>query len=323
MLAVLAIGTNADRPLDVLRCREVPKPIARPGWTIVNVKAGSLNLHDVWTLKGIGPHSDKRPRILGCDGSGVDENGSEVIVHSVIGEARGGLDETFDPNRSILSERHDGTFAEYVTVPTANLIPKPAAMSHAVAACLPTAWLTAYRMLFANADVNSGETILVQGATGGVGTAAVSLACAAGVRVFASTRDHSKHEILRELGVAEIVSPGDRLPHRVDAVIDSVGGSTWGHSLRSLRPGGRLVTCGASAGWDPPANLNHIFFRQLTVIGSTMGSRFEFERLLRFLADMEIAPRIDAEFALSDARRGFEHLLAGDHVGKIVLDATR
>ena len=184
MLAVLATDTDRDDPLRCLEIRDAPEPdTTQEGWTTVSVKAASLNHHDLWSLRGVGLSKDRLPMILGCDATGIDEDGNEVVVHSVISEDSWRGDETFDPRRSLLSEKHQGTFAEKVAVPRRNLVPKPAELSFEEAACLPTAWLTAYRMLFTRARVVPGMTVLVQGAGGGVATALTVLGSAAGVRV--------------------------------------------------------------------------------------------------------------------------------------------
>src|SRR5229473_4480486 len=176
MFAVTAARIDADDPLSGLELGERPEPAGPDGWTTVSVKATALNHHDVWTLRGVGISADRLPIILGCDAAGLDEDGREVVVHAVVGDAEaGGGDETLDPSRSLLSERYDGTFAERVAVPRRNLLPKPAGLSFAEAACLPTAYLTAYRMLFGKAALEPGATVLVQGAGGGVATALMLL----------------------------------------------------------------------------------------------------------------------------------------------------
>lgn len=290
------------------------------GWTSVQVKAASLNHHDLWSLRGVGLQESALPMILGCDAAGIDAQGREVIVHSVIGSAAaGGGDETFDPQRSLLSEKHQGTFAEWVTVPEENLIPKPAALSFAQAACLPTAWLTAYRMLFTRGGLQPGETVLIQGTGGGVASAAITLARHAGARVWATTRDKAQFGL--DLGAHAVFDSGARLPHRVDLVIETVGKATWAHSVRSLRPGGRLVVSGATTGGQPPAELNHVFFRQLSVIGSTMGTSAELRRLIDMCEATGLRPVIDAEYPLAEAREAFARLAEGDVRGKLVLTA--
>jgi NADPH:quinone reductase-like Zn-dependent oxidoreductase len=318
MLAVFAADTAPDSPLDALEVGERPEPVAPDGWATVSVRATSLNHHDLWSLRGVGLSKERLPMILGCDAAGVDEDGNEVVVHAVISESPDG-DETFDPKRTILSERHQGTFAERVAVPRRNLVAKPAELSFAEASCLPTAWLTAYRMLFTRARVVPGNTILVQGATGGVATALTVLASAAGVRVWVTGRSEAKRSRAVELGAEQAFEPGARLPERVDAVMETIGEATWGHSLRSLKPGGTVVVCGATSGAAPPAELNRVFFLQLSIVGSTMGTRDELARLLRFCVDKGVRPVIHDTLALREARRGFEAMLGGELVGKVVL----
>src|ERR671910_1786655 len=183
MFAVYAESFSSDDPLDGLVIGERPDPDVPDGWTTVTVKAASLNHHDIWSLKGVGLKEDALPMILGCDAAGLDEDGNEVVVHAVISDPSWRGDETFDPKRSLLSERHQGTFADKVVVPRRNVVPKPASLSFEEAACLPTSWLTAYRMLFTRGELKAGETVLVQGASGGLSTALIGLGVAAGLRV--------------------------------------------------------------------------------------------------------------------------------------------
>ncbi|MFE2943210.1 zinc-binding dehydrogenase [Streptomyces sp. NPDC059255] len=315
MFAAYAAHTDFAHPLDGLELGERPAPEPRPGWTTVTVKAASLNHHDLWSLRGVGLTQDKLPMILGCDAAGVDENGDEVVVHSVIG----GGDHGTEP-RSILTEQYQGTLAERVTVPAANVLPKPAELTFEEAACLPTAWLTAYRMLFTNAGVRPGDSVLVQGAGGGVATAAIVLGTAAGLRVYATSRHAAKRTRAVELGAVAAYEPGARLPHRVDAVIETVGAATWSHSVKCLRRGGTLVISGATSGDRPDhAELTRIFFLELKVVGSTMGSRDELEDLLSFCALKGVRPVIDEVLPLDRAREGFEKMAAGELFGKVVL----
>ena len=235
MLAVTAARIDADDPLAGLDLGERPDPVPPDGWVTVTVKAAALNHHDVWTLRGVGISAGRLPIILGCDAAGIDPDGNPVIVHAVIGNPdAGGGDETLDPRRSLLSERHDGTFAQQVAVPRRNLIPKPAALSFEEAACLPTAYLTAYKMLFAKSGAEPGATILVQGASGGVATALILLGRAAGYRVWATSRTEAKRERALALGADQAFETGARLPERVDVVMETVGQATWAHSVRSL-----------------------------------------------------------------------------------------
>jgi len=320
MFAVTAARIDPDDPLTGLELGEHPEPkVPDDGWTTVTVRATSLNHHDLWSLRGVGLKDEALPMVLGCDAAGVDEDGREVVVHSVIADPdRGGGDETRDPKRSLLSERYDGTFAERVAVPRRNLVPKPPALSFEQASCLPTAWLTAYRMLFTQAELRPGQTVLVQGAGGGVATAAVALAHAAGLRVWATSRDEAKRARAVELGAADAFETGARLPERVDAVVETVGEATWSHSLKSLKPGGIVVVAGATSGADPSADLRRVFFLQLRVAGSTMGTRDELDRLMRFCDATGVRPVVDTVLPLSQARDGFARMASGDLFGKVV-----
>ncbi|MFI0722718.1 zinc-binding dehydrogenase [Streptomyces sp. NPDC021224] len=318
MFAVYAARIDKKQPLTGLESGERPEPGKREGWTTVRVRAASLNHHDLWSLRGVGLGEESLPMILGCDAAGTDEDGNEVVVHSVIGQTGHGVGPR--ERRSLLTEKYQGTFAELVSVPAWNVLPKPAGLSFEEAACLPTAWLTAYRMLFTNAGVRPGDAVLVQGAGGGVATAAIVLARAAGLRVYATSRDEGKRQRALELGAHAAVEPGTRLPERVDAVIETVGAATWSHSVTSLRPGGTLVISGATSGPNPPAGeLNRIFFLELKVVGSTMGSKEELADLLNFCALTGVRPVVDSVLPMDRAREGFERLESGDVFGKIVL----
>jgi NADPH:quinone reductase-like Zn-dependent oxidoreductase len=319
VLAATAARVDAADPLAGLDLGERPDPVPPDGWVTVTVKAAALNHHDVWTLRGVGISSDRLPIILGCDAAGVDPDGNPVIVHAVIGDPdAGGGDETLDPRRSLLSERHDGTFAARLAVPRRNLVPKPPALSFEEAACLPTAYLTAYKMLFEKSGAQPGATILVQGASGGVATALILLGRAAGYRVWATSRTAAKRDRALGLGADQAFETGARLPERVDIVMETVGQATWAHSVRSLKPGGRIVICGATSGDAPPAELTRIFFTQLSVTGSTMGTRDQLARLARFCEQTGVRPVIDQVLPLANARDGFAAMIAGDLFGKVV-----
>ena len=323
MLAVFAASQSSDDPLSGLEIGERPDPEPRPGWTTVTLKTAGLNHHDLFSLQGVGLAADRLPMILGCDGAGVDEDGNEVIIHAVVASEGWQGDETLDPRRTLLSELHDGTLAQKVLVPKQNVVPKPAGLSWEHAACLSTAWLTAYRMLFSNAGLTPGATVLVQGAGGGVATALVQLGSAAGYRMWVTTRDEAKGAKALEIGADRAFASGERLPERVDAVMETVGAATWSHSVKSLKPGGTIVICGATSGDAPPkAELTQIFFRQLRVIGSTMGPRLELERLAQFVTHQGIEPVIDTVLPLEQAREGFAKMAAGDLFGKVVFTVS-
>lgn len=319
MFAVYAESFDKNDPLAGLVVGERPDPEVPDGWTTVEVKAASLNHHDLWSLRGVGLKQEQLPMILGCDAAGLDEDGNEVVVHAVINDPSWTGEQTLDPRRSLLSERYQGTLADRVAVPRQNVIPKPAGLSFEEAACLPTAWLTAYRMLFTQGRLKAGDSVLVQGAGGGVATALITLARAAGLRVLATSRDESKRSRALELGAHDVFEAGARLPMKVDAVMETVGKATWSHSIRALRPGGRIVISGTTSGPDvDDAELTRIFFLQLEVIGSTMGSSTELASLVSLLDASGARPLIDRTLPMEDARDGFAAMKDGDLFGKIV-----
>jgi NADPH:quinone reductase-like Zn-dependent oxidoreductase len=319
MFAVYAESFSSDEPLNGLVLGERPDPEVPGGWTTVTVKAASLNHHDLWSLRGVGLKEDALPMILGCDAAGLDEDGNEVVVHAVVSDPSWNGDETFDPKRSLLSERYQGTFAEKVAVPKRNVVPKPESLSFEEAACLPTAWLTAYRMLFTQGGLKAGDTVLVQGAGGGVATALITLARAGGLKVLATSRDEGKRAKALDLGAHEVFESGARLPVKVDAVMETVGKATWSHSIRALRPGGSIVISGTTSGPQlDDAELTRIFFLQLRVIGSTMGTRAELAALVNMLDATGVRPLIDRTLPMDQAKDGFAAMAEGDLFGKIV-----
>jgi len=318
MLAVLAVRPDPADPLAGLEVREWDEPRPQEGWELVKVIAAAVNRHDLLTLEGVAVDPGRLPIVLGSDAAGVAQDGREVIVHGVISSAPG-ASETFAPDFSILSERYDGTMAGWVAVPRGNLVDKPAELSFEEAPSLPTAWLTTYRALFTQAGVRPGDTVLVQGAGGGVATAATLLGRAGGLRVWVTSRSEAKRARALELGAHGAFEPGARLPERVHAVIDTVGEATWSHSLKALVPGGTLVTMGATSGSEPPADLKRIFYRQLRVIGSTMGTREELAAMVRMLTLTGIRPVIDSVLPLDEAAEGFRRMASGQLFGKVVL----
>ncbi|ROO50691.1 NADPH:quinone reductase-like Zn-dependent oxidoreductase [Micromonospora sp. Llam0] len=317
MRAVFASTVDADDPLAALRVGELPEPdLPAPDWTVVEVRASSLNHHDLWSLRGVGLPADRLPMILGCDAAGVDDAGNEVVVYPVVPDPA-------DPRgMSILSERYPGTFAARVAVPRSNLIPKPAELSFTEAACLPTAWLTAYRMLSTRGRADQAESVLVQGAGGGVATAAVVLAVALGKRVYATSRGADKRERIAALG-ATALAPGSRLPERVDVVIETVGAATFDHSMKSAAPGARIVVSGATSGHLPAVDLRRVFAMQLEILGTSMGTPDELRDLLALCAQRGIRPVVDTEYAFSEVRDAFARLHTGRTFGKLVLDHRR
>lgn len=319
MLAAYAHAISRDDPLSCLTVGQVDPPEVPADWVPVRVRAASLNHHDLWALKGQALAAERLPMILGTDAAGVTEDGREVIVHAVIGDPGPHRDETLDPRRSLLSEIYPGTLAEVVRVPARNLVDKPASLTFEEAACLPTAWLTAYRMLATRSGTAEGDTVLVQGAGGGVSTALIVLGKAMGRRVWATSRSADKRQWALQIGADEAFEPGARLPEKVDAVMETVGEATWDHSLKSLRPGGRIVISGATSGANPPADLNRVFFLQLSVVGSTMGTLEELQSLVALLERTNVRPVIDRVLPISDASQAFALMNAGEVQGKLVL----
>jgi len=347
VLAAFARETGGPDPLANLVVGEQPVPEPQPGWATVRVRAASLNHHDLWTLRGVSSRPVVPPQILGCDAAGTvaayvgsappgaPEVGARVVVHSPVtcgqcAACRGG-DEMSCRRPAMLSEPPlPGTFAEYVAVPADNLIPLPVGVNFSVAACLPTAYLTAYHGLFQRARLQPGMTVLVHGAGGGLPSAAILLGVRAGLTVYATSRDESKRQFALDLG-ATAAYPPERETARevitatggmgVDAVIETVGEPTWELSLRAVRPGGTVVVSGATGGINPPAQLNRIFFRNVTVAGSTMGTRGELRRLIDLCARGALNPVIGSRHALADATSAFAEMEHGEVRGKIVLES--
>jgi NADPH:quinone reductase-like Zn-dependent oxidoreductase len=311
MLAAYAEKLGLPDFLDGLVIGDRPEPAPPAGWEVAQVKAATLNPHDIWTLKGQVGFPFEPPVILGCDGAGLAPDGTEVVFYPVIPHPSG---------LRMLTDGIDGTFAPRVALPTANLVRKPANLSLEEAAGLGTAWLTAWRMLFTKAQLRPGERVLVQGASGGVSTAAITLASAAGAHVTATSRKPEALDRAREIGAHEGVETGARLPARVDVVIETVGKATWSHSLKSLAQGGRLVVAGATTGADPSADLNRLFYREISVLGTAMGSREELEALCRFVEHADLHPPVsevyDGVDKVPDAMRTLE---AGEIFGKLVI----
>ncbi|AMU23008.1 zinc-binding dehydrogenase [Mycobacteroides abscessus] len=320
MLAAVAESQSAADPLSGLVLKDLPIPTPPSGWSVVRVVSSSLNMHDLWTLRGVGHPADRLPIVLGCDAAGFDQDGNEVIVYPVIANPDAGMgDETLDPDRALLSERHDGAFAEYLTVPTRNLVPKPAWLSFDEAACLPVAWTTAYRMLFTHAKITAGARVLVQGVGGGVASAAIRLASAAGAVVYATSRSEAKRQTAISWGARDAYATGERLPERVDVVIETVGEATWSHSLKSLRPGGCIVIAGATTGMNPPADLGRVFYLQQRILGSTGCTRSELIAMLRMLDATGIRPVIDRTMPLAEIHKAFQLMIDGGLTGKLVI----
>jgi NADPH:quinone reductase-like Zn-dependent oxidoreductase len=318
MFAVYASGPSPEDPLASLVVGERPAPVPQPGWVPVTVAAASLNMHDVWTLRGVGIAADSFPMILGCDGAGVLADGTEVVIHSIVNAPDWRGDETLDPQRTLLTEKHQGTFADVVLVPEGNAVAKPPGLSTVHAAVMGTAWLTAYRMLFVKSGLRPGQRMLVQGASGGVSTALIQLGRAAGMTVWVTGRTEEKRALAVRLGAHEVFESGARLPARVDGVFETVGEATWAHSMRAVSPGGVIVCSGATSGPHADADLQRLFFLQIRVEGSTMGTRRELIDLLAFVESSGIEPQVGLVLPLERAEEGFQAMLSGATSGKIV-----
>lgn len=332
MRAAFVVSTDPVDPLAGLRIDDIDID-PPPDWVPVDVIAASLNHHDLWSLRGVGLPADRLPMILGTDAVGRAARGRTVIVYPVIAEPESGVggatgvgetpgDITVSPHRTLLSEFYHGTVAERVWVPATNLIEMPDWLSEEHAACLPTAWLTAYRMLMTRAAVRPGQRVLVQGATGGVATACIALAAAAGAQVVVHTRDEVRAERALAQGASEVVLNGGRLSAPVDAVMETVGEATWVHSLRAVRPGGVIVVSGATSGANPPAGLGHVFFRQISIHGVTMGTREELTSLLDMLERTGVRPVLDSVVDLDGVPDSLARMQAGELFGKVVVRLT-
>lgn len=325
MRAAVAVRIDEQDPLAALELKEGwPEPEPGPGQERIKLAATTVNMHDLWSLRGVGVRPDAFPKILGCDIVGWDSHGREVMVTGAFGDPdEGGGDETLDPKRSLISEDLPGSFGEYTVVPARNVIPKPAWLSFQQAACLNVAWSTTYRLLFTRGRAQPGERVLVQGAGGGVSSAAISMARAAGLYVIASSRSENKRQRALELGAHQVIASGDRLKEPVDMVVETVGAATWAHSLRSLRPGGRVVVAGATTGSDIGLDLPRVFYRQLSVIGSTSATKAETLRMLRFMEAANLRPVIDSVFPLERIHDAFRRTTAPDLFGNVVVEIAR
>lgn len=319
MRAAYVQTPDPQDPLAALVLGERPEPPPREGWARVKIRAASLNHHDVFTLRGVGVAAADLPMIIGCDAAGEDESGRPVIVHAVLNAPAWTGPTLLDPGLSVLSEQVQGTFAEYVEVPVANLVPKPDELSFAEAACLPTAWVTAHQMLFGQGQVGEGDTVLVQGASGGLAAALVMLAADAGIRVWLTSRSVDTAAYLLDLGADQIIEHGSRLPDRVDAVFDGVGAATWGHSLKALRPGGTLVAVGGVSGFAAEVDIARVIRNRLRIVGSMMGSREDLEAVVELCRTGAVKPPIDETIGLDDLPRGLGRMVGGGLAGKIVV----
>jgi NADPH:quinone reductase-like Zn-dependent oxidoreductase len=315
-----AVRIHEDGGPEVLRYEDAPDPVPGPDEVLVRLRAASMNHLDLWLRQG--RPSVPKPRILGADGAGVRvDTGEEVVINPGI--------ERDDGRIFVVGEHSDGTHAELIAVPEGNVYPIPAGLSFEEAAAFPLVFETAYRMLVTKAAVRKDEWVLIWGIGGGVATASLAIAKALGARVLATSSSDTKLERARELGADAVVnhSSGDvaTVANEVtggagaDVVVEHVGEATWKTSLAAVRAGGRVVVCGATSGPNPPAQLHRIWWKQLTVYGSTMGTKADFESAYDLVARGSARPVMDEVFPLSEARAAHERMERGDQFGKIIL----
>jgi NADPH:quinone reductase-like Zn-dependent oxidoreductase len=325
---VRAIRIHEDGGPEVLRYEEAPDPQPATDEVLIRLRAASLNHLDVWVRKGL--PSVPKPRILGADGAGVVEAlgagvlgfepGQRVVINP--GVIAGG-------RMHVIGEATDGTHAELVAVPERNVYPIPDTLSYEEAAAFPLVFETAYRMLVTRAGLKLGETVFVWGIGGGVATAALAIAKAFGARVIVTSSSEEKLARARELGADETIDHAtEDVRARVkeltegagaDVVVETVGDATWKTSLEVAATRGRIVVCGATTGPNPPAGLHRVWWKELDVLGSTMGSKEDFEACLDLVTSGRARPVIDEVLPLEDARAAHERLEAGQQLGKIVL----
>jgi zinc-binding alcohol dehydrogenase/oxidoreductase len=316
---VKAIRIHEDGGPEVLRYEDAPDPSPGPGEVLVHLRAASLNRLDLWIRSGL--PSVPKPRILGADGAGVLDSGERVVINPGI--------EHEDGRITVVGEHMDGTDAELVAVPEENVYPIPEGLSFEEAAAFPLVFETAYRMLVTKASLQPDEWVLVWGIGSGVATASFQIAKALGACVIATSSSDEKLERARELGADAVVNhgSGDVVEAVKDAtggagadvVVEHVGEATWQRSLQAARAGGRITVCGATTGPNPPAALHRIWWKQLTIYGSTMGTRSDFEGAYELVSSSRARPIVDRVFPLEEARAAHEYLESGRQFGKVVL----
>ncbi len=314
-----AVRIHEDGGPEVLRYEDAPDPSPGPGEVLVQLRAASLNHLDLWIRMGL--PSVLKPRILGADGAGVLANGERVVINPGLEHADGRI--------TVVGEHMDGTHAELVAVPSENVYPIPDDLSFEDAAAFPLVFETAYRMLVTKAALEAGEWILIWGIGGGVGTAAFQIAKALGAQTIVTSSSDAKLERARGLGAAAVVNhdSGDVVEavmeategRGADVVVEHVGEATWQRSLQAARQAGRIVVCGATTGPNPPAALHRIWWKQLTIYGSTMGTKADFEGAYELVTSGRAKPIVDRVFPLADARAAHEYLESGAQFGKVVL----
>jgi len=316
---VKAVRIHEDGGPEVLRYEDAPDPVPRDDDVLVELRAASLNHLDIWIRRGL--PSVPKPRILGADGAGlVAGTGERVVINPGIDHGDGKI--------TVIGEHTDGTHAELIAVPASQVYPIPAGLDFEAAAAFPLVFETAYRMLATKAALREDEWVLVWGIGSGVSTACLAIGKALGARVIVTSSSAEKLERARELGADaalnhetdDVVAAVKKLTGGgAHVVIDHVGEATWQRSLAAARADGRICVCGATSGPNPPAQLHRLWWKQLTVYGSTMGSRADFEAVYELVASGRALPVIDRVFPLADAAAAHERLEAGGQLGKIVL----
>jgi NADPH:quinone reductase-like Zn-dependent oxidoreductase len=321
---VKAIRIHEDGGPDVLRYEDAPDPVPGTGQVLIELRAASLNHLDVWLRRGL--PSVPKPRILGADGAGIVVSGdglapgTRVVINPGLEQANGRI--------MVVGEHTDGTHAELIAVPREQVYELPGELSFESAAAFPLVFETAYRMLATKAALQKGEWVLVWGIGSGVSTATLAIAKALGGRVIVTSSSSEKLERAHELGAdATFNHETDDVPAGVKeltgggahVVVDHVGEATWKRSLEAARPAGRVCVCGATTGPNPPANLHRIWWKQLTVFGSTMGTKQDFEAVYELVKAGRAVPIVDTVFPLAEAAAAHQRLEAGDQLGKIIL----
>jgi len=320
MFAVYVEKPDSEHPMNALVVGQRPEPVIPGGWVRVKVSHASLNRHDIFTMRGITGQSTPIPfpMILGNDGVGTLDDGTPVAIYPVLGSEDWRADETLDPGWHVLSEKVQGTFADYVAIPRRNAIPLPEGLSATDASVLGTAWLTAYRMLFCKSGLRPGQTMLVQGSTGGMSTALIQMGRAAGMEVWATSRSREGMDLAVKLGAKRVFAQNETLPRRVEAVFDNVGASTWDHSVCSVARGGTLVTTGVTTGHGVSLDLLAMIVEQITVTGTIMGTLQDMQNLMGFIRQCGIQPEIDRVVPMEDARESIRDMVDGRVRGKVV-----
>ena len=324
---MLAARIHEDGGPEVVRVEEVPDPVAGPGEVLVRLHAASLNHLDVWVRKGL--PSVPKPRILGADGAGVVEALGDGVAGLSVGQRvviNPGL--VHGDRVTVVGEHFDGTHAELIAIAAEQVFPLDDGISFETAAAFPLVFETAYRMLVSREAIREGNWALIWGIGGGVATAAFEICRAFGLRTIVTSGSPDKLATARSFGadvaldhhnedvlaaVKEATGAG------VDVVVETVGEATWARSLAAVRPFGRVVLCGATTGPNPPAQLHRIWWKQLTVIGSTMGTREDFLGAYELVRQGRIRVHVDRVFPLAEVSAAHARLEAGEQLGKIVL----